>query len=266
MKKYFWILVFITFNLEAQTVCERIQHGVIPYLETPESRIQFKNRGGLFNGGVCWWHSRLQRASTYLVEFSPEKNPPSQAEVVKILKALKGMKTSVSIPGFSDFYSFTLAYKAEVQKLLEDWQKEDGFINQEWVRGISGKFELPPPEMKVRMDNLYQMFLKSPHPVWIMAQIKGIASHAFLILEMIPYHQGYEIRMIDSNEPLITKTFEYDYNDRFIKHPKDDYSFVPYSGFQKDYESILASVVRRCGDILDFAKTEIPRGEIEVSP
>ena len=266
MKKYLFSLFLISFNLQAQNVCERIQQGVIPYLETQESRIQFKNRGGLFNGGVCWWHSRLQRASSYLVEFKPGMNPPSKNEVSKILKSLRAMNTSVIIPGYADFLSFTEANKAEVQNMLEGWQKEDGFINQEWVRGISGKYELPATEMKTRMDNLYNMFQKSPHPMWVMAQIKGITSHAFLVLEMVPQGAGYEIRLIDSNEPLITKTYNYVSGDRFLKHPKDKYSFVPYSGFQKDYDLILAAVVRRCGDILDFDKSEIPRGEIEVSP
>lgn len=266
MKKYIFSLFLLSSNLFAQSICERIQQGVVPYLETQESRIQFKNRGGLFNGGVCWWHSRLQRASSYLAEFRPTLNPPSKLEVTKILRSLKSMNTPVIIPGYTDFLTFTEANKAEVQSMLEAWQREDGFINQQWVRGISGKYELPPADMKVRMDNLFNLFQKSPHPMWVMAQIKGISSHAFLVLEMIPRGAGYELRMIDSNEPLITKTFNYESGDRFLKHPKDKYSFVPYSGFQKDYELILGSVVRRCGDILDFDKREIPRGEIEVSP
>lgn len=265
MKKYLLASLFISFNLHAQNICERIQVGVVPYLETKESRIQFKNRGGLFNGGVCWWHSRLQRASSYLVEFRPESDRPTKEQLNKILKTLKTMSSTVVIPGFSDFYSFTETYRAEVQSVLETWQKEDGFINQQWVRGISGNYELPPIEMKSRMDNLYDMFQKSPHPLWIMAQIKGIESHAFLILEMFPLGAGYELRVIDSNEPLITKSFSYVDGDRFLKHPKDKYSFVPYSGFQKDYDAILTSVKNHCGDIFDIDNREIPRGEIEVS-
>ncbi len=265
MKKYLFILALTSFNLYAQNVCERIQQGVIPYLETRESRIQFKNRGGLFNGGVCWWHSRLQRASSYLVDFRPELNRPGKEELNKILKTLKTMSGTVIIPGFADFLTFTEAYKAEVQSVLEQWQKEDGFINQQWVRGISGKYELPPIEMKTRMDGLYDLFQKSPHPMWVMAQIKGIESHAFLVLDMIPQGAGYELRVIDSNVPLETKIFNFVNGDRFLKHPKDKYSFVPYSGFQKDYDAILNSVKKRCGDIFDIDSREIPRGEIEVS-
>lgn len=264
MKKYFIAFLLLSSNLYAQSICERIQVSVVEYLELSETRIQFKNRGGLFNGGVCWWHSRLQRASAYLATFRPDLNPPTAEELQKILKTLKSMNSVVTIPGYHDFYSFTKAHQAEVQSMLEAWQREDGFINQQWIRGISGNYQLPAKDMKARMDGLYEMFQKSPHPMWVMAQIKGIESHAFLVLDMIPKGDGFEWRMIDSNDPLITKVYEYKNGDLFLKHAKDKYSFVPYSGFQKDYDSIMASVKKHCGKNLSIDSRPIPRGEIEV--
>ncbi len=236
----------------------------MPYLEEASSRIHFKNQGGLMNGGVCWWHNRLQRASAYLVEFKPEMPAAGQQQVEKILADLKRMKKVVVIPGFKNFDSFTQAHQKEVQKLLEGWQKEDGFLNQQWARGISGKYELEPKAMQERMNSLYQQFLDSPHPVWVMAQIKGISSHAFLILDMVPVGKGYEVKVIDSNYPTQTKSFTYVYGQKFLKHPKDKYSFIPYLGFQKDFDVILASVKDYCGEILNFNAKDIPKGQIEV--
>lgn len=265
MKKYLFILVFLSLSISAQTICERMDQGVQPYLLETASRISFKNRGGLFNGGVCWWHSRLQRASAYLAEFRPEAPAPSALELKKILRQLRSMNSLVVIPGFDNFYSFTVAYKNEVQSLLEAWQREDGFINQEWVRGISGRHSLKPQELRTRMDNIYRYFLNTPQPVWLMAQIKGISSHAFLLLDMIKIDKGFELHLIDSNHPLDTRVVVYQNGQTALKHSKEKYSFVPYTGFQKDYESILPAVKRICGSNLMLEDNlEILPGEIEV--
>lgn len=264
MKKYLALLVLLAFNVSAQTLCQRVTDGVIPYLQLSESRISFKNQGGLFNGGVCWWHSRLQRSSAYLAEFKPELAPPTLQEAQIIIRQLKTMNKTVVIPGFADFSSFTKTFQKEVQSVLEIWQREDGFFNQEWIRGISGKSELPAEEMKIRMDTLHDQFLKSPHPIWVMAQIKGVESHAFLILTMDPIENGYELEVIDSNLPAQRKTFTYQVGQNFLHHPKDDYSFVPYLGFQKDYQLIEASVEKKCGNIFGLDSNEIPIGEVEL--
>ena len=264
MKKYLALLVFLSFNISAQTLCQRVTDGVVPYLEKSESRISFKNRGGLFKGGVCWWHSRLQRSSAYLADFKPDLPKPTQEQVKLIIRQLKAMSKIVIIPGFADFYSFTKAYESEVQNVLEIWQREDGFFNQQWVRGISGKYELPAPEMKIRMDTLHEQFLKSPHPIWIMAQIKGVESHSFLVLAMNPIENGYDLEVIDSNVPGQRKLFTYQVGQKFLKHPKDKYSFVPYLGFQKDYQLIEASIEKQCGNVFGLESSEIPMGEIEL--
>ena len=173
------------------------------------------------------------------------------------------MNQTVIIPGFADFQTFTRSHQKEVQSFLEAWQREDGFLNQEWIRGISGQYELPVDAMKKRMDILYDQFVKSPHPVWIMAQIKGITSHSFLLLNMTPMGSGYELKLIDSNAPQRTKIVEYEVGQRALKYPTDTYSFVPYLGFQKDLVMIKRSVEKVCGNILGL-DNYIPMGEVEL--
>ncbi len=262
--KYLFALLFMSGQLMAQTLCERSQDSqVVDYLQQSYSRISFKNGGGLLNGGVCWWHSRLQRASAFLVNFRPELPPISAREVPQLLKELKLMKKVVQIHGFADFYSFSQKYQQEIQSSLEAWQREDGFLNQQWIRGVSGKYELGPLAMKERMDTLHDQFKKSVHPVWIMAQIKGIESHSFLLLKMQQTATGYDLLVIDSNFPLENKVFSYEMGDKFLKHSKDKYSFVPYLGFQKDYVSINGTLDTFC-QRNNWDSQDIVLGEIEV--
>lgn len=264
MKKYLFLLLIISFQVSAESLCERVEKNLTAYLSSSDSRMGFKNRGGLFGGGVCWWHSRFQRSSAYLAEFEPLKEKPSPAQLQNIMNNLKKMDRVVSISGFENFNSFSKAYEKQIQKVLEQWQREDGFINQQWLRGISGKSELEAQEMKQRMDTLHEQFLKSPQPVWIMAQIKGITSHSMLLVDMLPRSNGYELNVIDSNFPMDQKVIEYQVGQSSLKHPKDKYSFVPYLGFQKDFEKLQVGFKRHCGNNFGL-KTQIPEGEVEVS-
>jgi hypothetical protein len=265
MKKYLLLLLLIPLKLSAQPLCDRIRGGIASYLETQESRIAFKNQGGLVNGGVCWWHARLQRSSAYLLEFKPELPVPDSKAVKIILNNLKKMKTVIEIPGYRNFNSFTQAYQKDVQKFLESWQREDGFINQQWIRGVSGKYELSPDAMKAKMALLYKQFLDSPQPMWVMAQIKGVSSHAFLVLDMTPQPEGLNLKLVDSNYPTEIREIRYVHGQRFLKHKKEKYSFVPYLGFQKDYQGIQESVRQHCGDNLNFNISDIPLGDIELN-
>ena len=229
------------------------------------SRISFKNTGGLFNGGVCWWHSRLQRSSLYLAKYAPEKPQPTKAELTRIITSLRMMDRVVTIPGYKDFESFSRDYKNEIQQMLNDWQKSDGFFNFQWLRGISGHSSLPANEMIKRMDTVYKQFNSSPVPVWIMAQIKGITSHSLLISAMKKTSNGYELDVIDSNHPLKNIRIEFYEGDTSLRASGENYSFVPYVGFQNDFKKISLALKKSCGsNFLNLNFENIPSGEVEL--
>src|SRR5690606_18616309 len=119
-----------------------------------------------------------------------------------------------------DFRSFSQAHQKELQAMLNEWQKIDGFLNFQWIRGLSGKSQLPAGEMIKRMDDVFEHFKKSPTPIWIMAQIKGITAHAFLVLDMLESGPGYKLEVIDSNHPGDTLVLEYQHGDTALKAPK----------------------------------------------
>lgn len=266
MKKSLLILsLFVSTTVYSSDFCQRTQEDIRGLLHDKSSRIAFKNDGGLFNQGVCWWHNRLQRASAYLVIFEPSAPRPSTSEAWKLLTDLRSMNQTVIIPGYKDFESFSLDYKHEVQAILNGWQKRDGFYNFEWIRGISGKSSLPSGQMLERMKIIYTHFKKSPTPLWIMAQIKGITSHSMLILEMTETTVGYEMKVIDSNYPQETVSIVYQNGDTSLEGHKGKYTFVPYSGFQKDFVKINNALKTRCGDkAIQLPVKDIPQGEVEL--
>lgn len=263
-KLSFLFCLFLSLPLSAETICSRSQGDIKSYLEDTTSRIAFKNAGGLFNGGVCWWHNRLQRSSAYLVKFAPELNPPTNPELYQILFQLRTMNSVTIIPGYHDFETFTKDFKSQVQAMLNNWQKRDGFYNFEWLRGISGRTALDPRSMQFRMNDIYDQYKKSPAPLWIMAQIKGITSHSLLVLNMRQTDNGYEMEVIDSNHPADLLSISYFFGDINLKAPKDKYTFVPYAGFQQDFRLITTALRNHCGGkslLSDFS--EMRDGDVE---
>lgn len=269
MKILILLTLFVSSNLSAQTraFCERNREDILSLMKEPTARIAFKNSGGLINGGVCWWHSRLQRSSYYLVRFNPTAPKPNQKQLSEILTKLRSMDTVVTIPGFDNFSQFTRAYQKQVQKMLNDWQVIDGVFHAQWIRGISGKPILPAAELATRMDSVYQSYRQSPAAMWIMAQMEGITSHSFLIVHMEKVNGGYDLDLIDSNHPMEVVRVKYQSGDQTLRTNRNSNPFVPYVGFQEDFRRISQSLVGFCRDknmeiLQDFL--DIRDGEIEL--
>ncbi len=177
------------------------------------------------------------------------------------------MNKVITIPGFANFHSFSQAYQNQIQKFLNDWQFADGVYNFQWLRGISGNSALPPKDMEARMDAVYDTFRQSPAAMWIMAQMKGITSHSFLVLAMVKVNGGYDMDLIDSNHPMETVTVKYQVGDQFLQTSKGKSHFVPYVGFQDDFRKISHGLLGHCRNknlalLRDFS--DIKDGEIEL--
>jgi hypothetical protein len=255
-------LVTVPFFAFSQSACQRDQSFIKKTLLSSKNRVSFVNSGGLFNGGVCWWHSRLQRASVYLVEYRPDLSPPSDDEAYNIVNALRIMNKIVIIPGYSDFESFSRDHRIVTQEMLNLWQRIDGFINFQWIRGISGQSSLDPLAMKQKMDNVFYYFMRTSLPVWLMAQIQGVTSHSLLLINMTHRLNGYDLTVIDSNHPLETKKIEYNVGDEFLRN--DNYRFVPYVGFQNDFSKIYGTLSKQCkgGGLKEFI--DVVPGDVEI--
>lgn len=269
MKILILLSLFISSTLFAQsrTFCERNRSDILSLMEETSARIAFRNTGGIGNGGVCWWHSRLQRSSFFLARYAPAAAKPDRKKVAEILSGLRNMEKVITIPGYENFQTFSRAHSTEIQKLLNDWQVFDGLYNFQWIRGISGRAALPPKEMEERMNAVYESFRQSPAAMWVMAQMEGITSHSFLIHHMEKVNGGYDLRMIDSNHPLELVNVRYTSGDQFLKTDKGSRPFVPYVGFQEDFRKITKGLVGHCRNkslelLRDFQN--IKDGEIEL--
>ena len=261
----FLTISLLSLNLFASDFCTRNQSDFKTLLSAESSRIAFRNNGGLLGGGVCWWHNRLQRSSAYLVQFRPESNRPTAPELSLILNSLRSMNKTVIIGGYSDFQTFSHDYKNDIQAMLESWQKADGFFNFAWMRGISGRSELEPKAMRAQMDKVYDFYKSTQTPLWIMAQIKGITSHSLLITHMVQTGSGYSLNVIDSNHPLETITIDYHDGDRNLQADGEDYTFVPYVGFQNDFVKISAALKTTCSSLVEVLDVSALRaGDVEL--
>lgn len=248
MKNIIFISISLLFSLSgfAQEYCSRNQSDILAALNNPSQRIAFKNAGGLFDGGVCWWHARLQRSAVYLAKFEPSRPKPSAALVNSILMGLRSMEKTVVIPGYSDFYTFTKENQAATQKMLDGWQTYDGVFNQEWRRGISGRTSLPADELEKQMQAVFTAYKDSPVPVWVMAQMKGITSHSFLIVDMVQQGSGFDLKVIDSNAPGKTRQIAYKYGQTSLVLVGTTTPFILYVGFQNDFRLISAAIKASC--------------------
>jgi hypothetical protein len=175
------------------------------------------------------------------------------------------MNRTVVIPGYSDFETFSRDHKNEIQSMLNYWQKSDAFFNFVWLKGISGRSHLNPLAMRARMDAVYDYYKKTQTPLWVMAQIKGVSSHSLLILDMNQNETGYSMNVIDSNHPLKTITIDYQDGDTNLHATGEDYSFVPYVGFQNDFVKLSAALKATCGNLKDgLDLSQVKPGDIEL--
>lgn len=206
----------------------------------------FKNQGGLFNGGVCWWHSRFQRNILYLGLFRPDLPRPKTSEVKALIKEIRSGEKMVTIPGFNNFSEFSEAYQKEILAELESWQLYDGVVLGSWIDGLKGDTKVKPEVLKSMMDKVYSYVEVDKKIAYQKLQIKGITSHAWLITDMKKADNGYEIGLLDSNNPRQCESYSYKFGeDSFFE--KGYGNFVPYLEFTRE-EQRLTSVARTyCG-------------------
>ena len=197
------------------------------------------------NGGVCWWHSLLTRRQIYLTVFRPDLPKPSEAQVEEIYGHYLDMGV-VEIPGYANFYDFSLEWREFLQKKLERWQKMDAF-KFKWIDGLSGETSTTPQDLEGKMDVLHYDITLNKMIVWQMLQMPGVTSHAWLVADMKKLPDGYDLTVVDSNFPG-TYTVHYHNGDdavRILNYPE----FVPYTGNSRDFAKIRRAQNDYCSDL-----------------
>ncbi len=257
--------------LDKTTFCERTtnKRRVAELANEPSNLTGFDNDGGMFNAtGVCWWHSRLQRAALYLTVFHPERPAPSATEVHEIFKALKHNERVVEIGGFNNWSAFTLAYQSQIQRYLNQWQNEDAFIRQAWINGLENRKSLKNKKAADRLEQqvreIANEVLNHNQIVYAKLPMKFPTAHAWLIYNIVPVENGYDFWLIDSNfsEHRNPWPQEYSYSYRFgdkaldlvnsYEFENDDLveeaygKFSAYPQREKDFDSVDLAIQTYC--------------------
>lgn len=220
--------------------------SILDMANDPSNLMAFKNNGGLFNKGVCWWHSRFQRNVLYLAIFRPDLQVPSQQRLREIIFKLRNGIEVVEIPGFSNFEEFSAANQILIQQELNRWQLFDGIILGKWIDGLKGSTQTSPEKLQASMHVLFNYVEGQKKIAYQKLQLKGITAHAWLVIGMRASDNGFHIGYIDSNMPRYSQNYTYQFGDKSFFINGYDY-FVPYLEFTRE-ESRLSVVAQSfCG-------------------
>ncbi len=210
-----------------------------------ENLMGFSNRGGIGNGGVCWWHSRMQRNALYLTIYKPAEKRPTAEEAKIIVEKLRAGKDIVVIPGYENFNEFSSYNSGVIQRELDKWQKGDGVLKFNWVIGLKGKSHVKADKLKDMMDELYEYVEGEGNIAYQKLQIKGIVAHAWLVVNMKKVGNGYDLQVLDSNYPSTTLLYKYrpgmtNFNHYFYG------DFVPYLERTGEMTKLTNVILKKC--------------------
>lgn len=255
LKTLMMLTVLFTSNSFAATLpstkeefCGRFKDTSIlsAYSTETSNLMAFKNQGGLFNGGVCWWHSRFQRNILYLSIFRPDLNRPLASEIKSLIKEIRAGEKIITIPGFSNFAEFSEIYKKEILRELENWQLYDGVILGSWIDGLKGDTKVKPEVLQKMLETVFTYVEIDKKIAYQKLQIKGITSHAWLIVGLKKAINGYEIGLIDSNNPRMSENYSYKVGDQSF-FQKSYGNFVPYLEFTREEDRLRSVAKAFCG-------------------
>jgi hypothetical protein len=183
--------------------------GFFQRARDPSQRMAFRNNGGLFNKGVCWWHSLYQRAAWHLTVFRPELPKPGPSERKFLVHQIARGKEVIEIPGYKDFFEFSVENRDLIQSKLNQWQLSDGILKFIWIDSLFKPKILPPLNMSTHMRELTDLVTQSGKIHWALWQVPGIVAHASLFLDGFPHHTTTDYSIVDSNYPGATGFLTY---------------------------------------------------------
>lgn len=222
-------------NTDTSSICTRSNIDQIEFLKSPSNRLTFDNDGGIFNGGVCWWHTRFERAAAYLAQFKPELTAPTPAEAFNIAWKLAELRGPITVPGFKNLQEFSIVHQKEIQRALEKWQMKNGTVRGVWIRGVSGRSEMEPAVLKDHIEKIIANFESKKRPAFLVLQMPGITAHAFILLDYERIQNGIDLKVIDSNYSGRVVTYEFRDGDRAIRMRGYRDTSVPYLAFDTDF-------------------------------
>lgn len=201
-----------------QDFCKRSHHEVSRrVLSDPlGSTLAFYNPDGTFNTGLCWLHTRFQRAANYLGDFKPELPKPTRENALKIIETIADGDEVVEIPGFKNLHEFSAAYKKEMTSQLNQMATKELF-NLNLADRFGDRSRFSSDEFSATMDDIYDRQINNPHLMFLRERAAHYPtpfhSHSLLLFKMVPLSDGkspfgtlnasagYRLTVLDPNSP-----------------------------------------------------------------
>lgn len=253
--------------------CERRMHDLVDSLQENHSgknkaslgAISFNNPPGTFGTGLCWWHSRFQRNATYLANYFPGKNPPSDKQAKKIIRAIATGRVVVEIPGFANLREFSSTYKSMIVKELNRMTMMD-FPNLKVFDRFGDTSEMHRNEMWTMMNDIHQKMLQHPQLMFL-RQKKDlhnfVSSHSVLLLKIEKVEEdtgapwphdknivGFDLTYVNSNSSGLLTKVPYKKGDLGIKDcpTKDGVGEQCYFTLRPDYQEDIHGLEQALAD------------------
>ncbi|RYZ82914.1 MAG: hypothetical protein EOP06_20890 [Proteobacteria bacterium] len=184
----------------------------------------FRNSSGPMRTGLCWWHTKLQRASLYLAVFNqPMQAKPTRVQAMQILQNLAQLKSVQSIPGYNNWNQFTRDYAKEVEFYLGRWEMTDT-LQMQFVKGI----RFNQGTTKAALAEIEKQVLVYKRIPYVMTKLKGFEAHSWLVTE-VSQDLPLTYRVIDSNFNPLPIFYEPYSDTTHAKYPRDE-SYSTRSG------------------------------------
>ena len=96
------------------------------------------------------------------------------------------------------------------------------------------------------MDQIYQEVEVNQNISYTKLQIKGIESHAWLIVHMEKFNGGYNLQIIDSNIATTVENYTYREGETSIMENRSSFSFTPYLERTNELVNIYSAITNLC--------------------
>jgi hypothetical protein len=200
-------------------ICQMKAEDFLAKAEHPSNLTSNFNDDGPLGTGLCWWHTKMQRAALYLAVFDgPDQPLPTREEALQIFAKLRDLKEVVSIPGFKNWFDFTQAFHDEFYQILGQWEIQDSMQLQFWkgVRALKTTDAATLKNISLEINEYKRL-------TFVLLKMPYFEAHSWLAQSFELEGTDFKIGFIDSNSPSHVNQYESKGN---------NYMFQTHNGFE----------------------------------
>lgn len=185
-------------------ICQMTAEDFLAKAAHPGNLTANHNAAGPLNTGMCWWHSKMQRAAIYLAVFDrPDQPAPSREEAIQIFKDLRNYKKVVSIPGYTNWKEFSDAFSSEFYQELGNWEIAES-LRLGFVQGLRAEGTTSTQMLQKISDEVNDY----KRVTFVLLKMPLLEAHSWLLQSMELKGSDFIAGFIDSNWPNHVSVYE----------------------------------------------------------